>query len=85
VASRIGDNNGNLVRLGFAIAKRLFGISPARGAETPVYLATSPEVAGKSGGYYEKCALATPSARAFDDAAALSLWRESARITGIED
>jgi NAD(P)-dependent dehydrogenase (short-subunit alcohol dehydrogenase family) len=85
VASRIGDNNETLVRLGFAIAKRLFGISPQRGAETSVYLATSPEVAGKSGGYYEKCALATPSARAYDDAAALRLWRESARITDIED
>jgi NAD(P)-dependent dehydrogenase (short-subunit alcohol dehydrogenase family) len=85
VASRIGDNNETLVSLGFAIAKRLFGISPERGAETSVYLATSPEVAGKSGGYYEKCALATPSARAFDDAAALRLWRESTRITGIED
>jgi NAD(P)-dependent dehydrogenase (short-subunit alcohol dehydrogenase family) len=85
VASRIGDNNETLVSLGFAIAKRLFGISPERGAETSVYLATSPEVAGKSGGYYEKCALATPSARAYDDAAALRLWRESARITGIKD
>jgi NAD(P)-dependent dehydrogenase (short-subunit alcohol dehydrogenase family) len=85
VASRIGDNNETLVSLGFAIAKRLFGISPERGAETSVYLATSPEVAGESGGYYEKCALAAPSARACDDAAAHRLWRESARITGIED
>jgi NAD(P)-dependent dehydrogenase (short-subunit alcohol dehydrogenase family) len=85
VASHIGDNNETLVSLGFAIAKRLFGISPERGAETSVYLATSPEVAGKSGGYYEKCALATPSARAYDDAAAHRLWRESARITGIGD
>jgi NAD(P)-dependent dehydrogenase (short-subunit alcohol dehydrogenase family) len=84
-ASRIGDNNENLIGLGFAIAKRLFAISPERGAKTSVYLATSPEVAGKSGGYYEKCALATPSARACDDAAALRLWRESARIARIED
>ena len=85
VASRIGDNNENIIGLGFAIAKRLFAISPERGAETPVYLATSAEVADKSGGYYVKCAPATASARACDDAAARRLWRESARIAGIED
>src|SRR5260370_11168247 len=51
-ASRIGDNNQNLIGLCFAIAKRLFAISPAGGAKTSGYLTTSPEVAGKSGGFY---------------------------------
>jgi hypothetical protein len=30
------------------------GITPAEGALTSIYLATSPEVAGKSGGYYQR-------------------------------
>src|ERR1700751_306662 len=56
VASRFGDNNAGLVGLGTRVAKKLFAISPERGAQTPVYLASSPQVEGKSGGYYDKCA-----------------------------
>src|SRR5437868_4365874 len=56
VNSRFGNNNPGLVGLGTRIAKQLFAISPERGAETPVYLASSPEVEGKTGGYYDRCA-----------------------------
>ena len=84
VASRIGDNNGGLIGVGFGLAKRLAALTPQQGAATSVYLASSPDVAGKTGGYYEKCAPATPSHAARDDAAALRLWQESARIAGIK-
>lgn len=83
VASRFGDNNSGIFGFGVSIAKRLFAISPARGAATSVYLASSPEVAGKSGGYFSKCAPATPSRAAQDDAAARRLWQETARLVGI--
>ena len=83
VNSRFGDNNPGLVGLGTRIAKQIFAISPERGAETTVYLASSPDLEGKSGGYYEKCALTTPSREAQDDATARRLWEESARIAGL--
>jgi NAD(P)-dependent dehydrogenase (short-subunit alcohol dehydrogenase family) len=83
VNSRFGDNNPGLVGFGTRIAKQIFAISPERGAETPVYLASSPDLEGKSGGYYEKCALTTPSREAQDDATARRLWDESARIAGL--
>jgi retinol dehydrogenase-12 len=83
VNSRFGDNNPGLVGIGTRIAKQLFAISPERGAETPVYLASSPEVEGKTGGYYDRCAPSTPSREAQDDAAARRLWEESARIAGL--
>ncbi len=83
VASRFGDNNAGLVGLGTKVAKQLFAIAPERGAETPVYLASSPAVEGRSGGYYYQCAPATPSAAAQDDAAARRLWEESTRIAGV--
>jgi NAD(P)-dependent dehydrogenase (short-subunit alcohol dehydrogenase family) len=83
VASRFGDNNAGLVGLGTKVAKQLFAIAPERGAETPVYLASSPAVEGRSGGYYYQCAPATPSAAAQDDAAARRLWDASARIAGV--
>lgn len=80
VATRIADNNGGVFRLGVGIAKRLFALSPEQGAETIVHLASSPEVAGVSGGYFAKSRPATPTAAAQDDAAARRLWEESARI-----
>jgi len=83
VNSRFGDNNPGVVGIGTRIAKQLFAIAPERGAETSVYLASSPQVEGKSGGYYEKCAPSTPSPEAQDDAAARRLWDESARIAGL--
>jgi NAD(P)-dependent dehydrogenase (short-subunit alcohol dehydrogenase family) len=80
VATRIADNNGGVFRLGVGIAKSLFALSPEKGAETMVHLASSPEVAGVSGGYFAKSRPATPTAAAQDDAAARRLWEESARI-----
>jgi NAD(P)-dependent dehydrogenase (short-subunit alcohol dehydrogenase family) len=62
---------------------RLFMLSPAQGARTSVYLATAPEVAGRSGGYYRNCRLDTPSRAAQSAADAARLWQESARLTGL--
>jgi NAD(P)-dependent dehydrogenase (short-subunit alcohol dehydrogenase family) len=83
VASSFGDNNGGLVRLGLGLAKRLAAISPERGAETPVYLASAPEVAGTTGAYFDKCRAVAPAAAAQDDPAAARLWQESARLAGL--
>jgi NAD(P)-dependent dehydrogenase (short-subunit alcohol dehydrogenase family) len=62
---------------------RLFMLSPAQGARTSVYLATAPEVADRSGGYYRDCRPDTPSRAAQSDADAARLWQESARLTGL--
>jgi NAD(P)-dependent dehydrogenase (short-subunit alcohol dehydrogenase family) len=62
---------------------RLFMLSAREGARTSVYLASAPELAAESGGYYAGCQPAIPSAAAQDDVAAERLWRESARLTGI--
>ena len=82
VASRFGDKAGGLLAYGVRVAK-LFAISPEEGARTLVYLATSPEVAQVSGGYFYKCRPEKPSADAERDAAARQLWDETARIAGI--
>jgi NAD(P)-dependent dehydrogenase (short-subunit alcohol dehydrogenase family) len=81
VNTRIGDNNKGIAWIARIV--KLFALSPAEGAETIVYLASSPEVAGKSGGYYIKSRLATPNADAQNDANARRLWEESARISGV--
>jgi NAD(P)-dependent dehydrogenase (short-subunit alcohol dehydrogenase family) len=55
---------------------------PATGAETPVFLASSPEVAGVTGGYFVKRKLVEPSALARDPEAAARLWALSEKLTG---
>ena len=84
VATRFGDQSGGLLSYGVRIAKT-FAISPEKGADTIVYLASSPEVANVSGGYFYQCRLTTPSKEAQDDAAARRLWLETARLAGIEN
>jgi len=85
VASRFGDNNDGLFRAALSLGKRFAAISTGRGAETPSYLASSPDVEGVSGLYFDKCRAVEPSAAAQDDRAALRLWRESARLAGLPE
>jgi NAD(P)-dependent dehydrogenase (short-subunit alcohol dehydrogenase family) len=82
VATRFADQSGGFSYI-VRIAK-MFAISPQKGADTIVYLASSPEVADVSGGYFYKCRPATPSKEAQDDAVAKRLWLESARLGGLE-
>ncbi len=83
VATRFGDSARGALRTGITLAKRLFALSPAEGAKTMVYLASSPQVTGCSGGYYERCAPAEPARAAQSNADATRLWQLSAAITGI--
>jgi NAD(P)-dependent dehydrogenase (short-subunit alcohol dehydrogenase family) len=83
VASRFGDGYSGLLGAGFNFAKNFVGLSVERGAETPAYLASSPEVADVSGLYFGHCRVTRPSAAARDAAAARRLWEESARIAGL--
>jgi NAD(P)-dependent dehydrogenase (short-subunit alcohol dehydrogenase family) len=59
------------------LGAKLLAISPEAGAKTSVYLASSPEVEGVSGGYYVKCRPAAVSKIARDDIAARRLWETS--------
>ena len=84
VATRFGDHSGGLISFGIRIGKR-FALSPEKGAETLLYLASSPEVAAASGGYYYKCRLAATSKFAQDDALARRLWVETAKLAALPE
>jgi NAD(P)-dependent dehydrogenase (short-subunit alcohol dehydrogenase family) len=81
VASRFGrdGDTGRLTGLVFPLLKP-FALTPEQGAQTQVYVASAPELAGVTGGYWAKSAPATPSAAAQDDAAAARLWEVSERL-----
>jgi NAD(P)-dependent dehydrogenase (short-subunit alcohol dehydrogenase family) len=78
---REGDTRW-IFALGIKLAAPFF-LSAARGARTSIYLASSPEVDGKTGGYWARCRPATPSEAATDDEAARRLWELSADFVGL--
>ena len=65
----------------FTVLFRPFMLSPADGAKTSVYLASSPEVANVTGKFFDKCREVTPTAAAQDVGAAKRLWEISAKLT----
>ena len=83
VATGFGDNNRGLWRLGIALGKLVAAIPVQRGAETPVYLATSPDLGDVNGRYFIKRRERRPDAAAQDDEAAARLWVESERLMGL--
>jgi NAD(P)-dependent dehydrogenase (short-subunit alcohol dehydrogenase family) len=82
VRTGFGREGSPLLRLAITVG-RPFLLSPERGASTIVYLATSADVAGATGGYYAKGKLREPSRAARDDATALRLWQLSEELTGL--
>jgi NAD(P)-dependent dehydrogenase (short-subunit alcohol dehydrogenase family) len=62
---------------------RLFMKTPAQGAATPVYLASSPEVEGITGRYYANRKPTTSSKASYDTTAAARLWQASAALAGM--
>jgi len=82
VRTGFGRDARPLLRLGVTLA-RPFLLSPERGADTIVYLASSPGVADETGGYYVRRQRREPSAAARDDAAARKLWQISEELTGL--
>src|SRR5918992_59802 len=57
--------------------------SPEKGAETSIYLASSPEVEGVSGRYFVKKAEASSSDVSYDERIARRLWEVSAQLTNL--
>lgn len=61
----------------------LFMIGPKKGARTSIYLATSPEVEGVTGKYFERCQEKASSKRSQDPVLAKQLWELSEKLTGL--
>jgi NAD(P)-dependent dehydrogenase (short-subunit alcohol dehydrogenase family) len=83
VATRIGDESGGLISR-FARIAKLFAISPKKGAQTLVYLASSASVAQITGEYFYECRPIKPSPAAQDDRTASLLWESSAALAGMK-
>jgi NAD(P)-dependent dehydrogenase (short-subunit alcohol dehydrogenase family) len=82
VASNFGASGSWLLRTGTKLA-RPFLKTPEQGARTSVYLASSPDVEGMTGGYFVNCKPKAPSSRARDDDQARRLWALSEKLCGV--
>ena len=84
VATDIWDGAPWFARPALHLAKRLFMISPADGGRTITYLATSPEVDGVTGEYFENNQPKRPADLALEDEVAARLREESARLVELD-
>ncbi|XP_030577368.1 retinol dehydrogenase 14b [Archocentrus centrarchus] len=69
----------------FHLASLVFFKSPLEGAQTPLYLACSPEVEGVSGKCFANCEEEELLPKATDEEAAKKLWDISRRMVGLAD
>jgi len=83
VSTRLGTNNGSVGKLVTGLL-RPFMLSPAAGAETSIFLASSPELSELSGRYFTRKREAACSRAAQDDAAARRLWDVSVELAGLQ-
>jgi len=82
VGSNLAVNNGAIARVVMR-ALRPFARSNDKGAETGIYLCTSPAVEGQSGSYFYNKKPAWPKSYAQNDEDAARLWAESEKMTGL--
>ncbi len=82
VATNLMANNGRIGRL-LRVLLSLKGISEEEGAQTSIFLATSPEVEGNTGQYFVNQMAVQSSPASYDKSAAGRLWQASAELTGL--
>ncbi len=80
VDTGFGSNGGGLMRAIIGIGKRFGAIAPAKGADTVVYLASSPDVAEVTGKYWDQRKAIASNAASMDMAAQERLWEASERL-----
>lgn len=81
VSTGFARNNSGIWSAIFTLASP-FLLTPEKGAQTSIYLASSPEVAGVSGKYFDKCKPVRSTPVSYDVQTARQLWEASEKLTG---
>lgn len=84
VDSGFGHNNSGLIGTGLALVQKIVAKNPEQGAATSIYLATSPEVAGVSGKYFDNKKAKKSSSASYDVAAQQRLWELSEQMVAAQ-
>jgi NAD(P)-dependent dehydrogenase (short-subunit alcohol dehydrogenase family) len=80
IASGFGQTYKGVFSVLVRLAKP-FLLSTEEGARTSIYVASSPEVAGVTGKYFDKCKPARSNAASYDEASWARLWQVSDAMT----
>ena len=83
VNTGFGHNMTGFVGSSVKLLQKLFARTPRKGAETLVYLASSPDVAGISGKYWEDKRQVASSEISYDREQQQKLWEYSAAATDV--
>jgi NAD(P)-dependent dehydrogenase (short-subunit alcohol dehydrogenase family) len=83
VNTNFGNNQGGPMNLLFRLFKP-FMRSPEQGADTLIYLASSPEVEGMTGKYLVDRKVKAASDAAYDETMQKKLWEASEELTGLK-
>jgi NAD(P)-dependent dehydrogenase (short-subunit alcohol dehydrogenase family) len=83
VSTGFAKNNGGIWEMGASILAPLLARTPEQGADTLVWLATSPEPAGTTGEYWHDRKPGTRTAKARSDELARGLWALSEQVCGV--
>lgn len=83
VASRFGRSGNGAMTTLMGWIQGVAAITPQQGAQTSLYLATSREVEGVSGLYFDKSKPVAPAAAAMDVETAHRLWQVSEAMVGM--
>jgi NAD(P)-dependent dehydrogenase (short-subunit alcohol dehydrogenase family) len=83
VKTELAKGQGGFFSFAMWLMRPLFS-TPEQGADTLVWLASSPEVGGVNGKYFTKRKEAKSSARSHDKELAARLWKVSAELTGLK-
>jgi retinol dehydrogenase 14 len=83
VNTNFGNNQGGPMNLLFRLFKP-FMRSPEQGADTLIYLASSPEVEGMTGKYLADRKVKATSDAAYDETTRKRLWEVSEELTGLK-
>jgi NAD(P)-dependent dehydrogenase (short-subunit alcohol dehydrogenase family) len=85
VATNFGANNGGVLGSLVRQFMNLFSIGVEDGAQTSIYLASSPEVEDVTGKYFVKKKAVSSSSASYDESAAKRLWEISEEMTGVRE
>jgi len=83
VQTGFGMNTSGMLKMLIKFTASIFARTPEKGAETLIWLATSPEAANHTGQYFFDKKVARITANAQDDGLATKFWEYSAKLCGV--
>jgi NAD(P)-dependent dehydrogenase (short-subunit alcohol dehydrogenase family) len=83
VRTGFANNLGAVPAAFFGFLMRFVALTPEQGAQTSVYLATSPDVENVTGKYWEKCKAIPSGPASYDESTWTRLWEVSEQMIAV--